>query len=90
MCVCVCVCVCVWVGGGGGGGRGASYIRGGQPGQSGSQGRPGVSAHYRLQVGCHLAGVNKCSCGTEEAPALLVPQRQPSDAQGSPKLIKLW
>ena len=49
----------------------------------------GCPAHCRLQVGCHLAGVNKFSCGTEEAPALLVPQRQPSDAQGSPKLIKL-
>ena len=39
-------------------------------------GRP---AH--LQVGCHRAVVDEFGCDTEQAPALLVPQRQASEAQ---------
>ena len=83
----VCVCVC---GGGGWGGGGLPTSVGVNLGSGEARDGLGCPAHYRLQVGCHLAGVNKFSCGTEEAPALVVPQRQPSDVQGSPKLIKLW
>ena len=43
-------------------------------------GRP---AH--LQVGCHRAAVDEFGYDTEQAPPLLVPQRQASDAQWEPQ-----
>ena len=49
------------------------------PGTGGTRdvlGRPAL-----LQVGCHRAAVDEFGCGTEQAPALLVLQRQASDAQ---------
>ena len=49
------------------------------PGAGGARDVIGRPAH--LQVDCHRAAVDEFGCGTEQAPALPVPQRQASDVQ---------